>query len=121
MSKAVKILNDMYPYTLSKFQIICFSMKKSTIHYNYHSFWNSWQKIFFKPLFKYNAAHCSVIFKRYNNFICYFSGGNSRIFISESAYMIKYKHSFRSISIFSVNISIYSGFIDIRNYFLRNI
>ena len=93
-------------------------MERSIVHYNHGPLFQRRQELVRKPEFKKLAIHRSVILKRRKNVTAHLSGNNAAALILSASDTPKYLLAPRCISVFSIQICIYTAFIHIRNLFL---
>ena len=95
-----------------------FGMERSIIHYNHSSLFQRGQKLVGKPKFKKPAVHRSAILKRGKDLIAHLSGNNAAALILSASDSPKHLLAPRRISVFPVQIGIYTAFIHIGDFFL---
>ena len=92
-------------------------MKGSIIHYNYGTFVKGRQKLIQKPEFKKTAVHRSAILKGRKDLVPHFGGYNATTLIFSATDSSEYWLASWRISIFPIQVCIYTAFIHIGDLF----
>ena len=98
-----------------------FGMERSIVHYNHGPLFQRRQELVREPEFKKPAVHRSVILKWRKNLTAHLSGDNAAALILSASDPPKHLLAPRCISVFSIQIGIYTAFIYIGDLFLRYI
>ena len=92
-------------------------MKGSIIHYNHGTFVKGRQKLIQKPEFKKTAVHRSAILKWCKDLVSHFGGYNATTLIFSATDSSEYLLAPWRISIFPIQVCIYTAFIHISDLF----
>lgn len=95
-----------------------FGMERSIVHYNHGPLFQRRQELVRKPELPKLAVHRSVILKRRENLTAHLSGNNAAALIFSAPDPPKHLLAPRCISVFSIQICIYTAFIHIGDLFL---
>lgn len=96
-------------------------MERSIVHYNHGPLFQRRQELVREPEFKKSAVHRSVILKWRKNLTAHLSGDNAAALILSASDPPKHLLAPRCMSVFSIQIGIYTAFIYIGDLFLRYI